>query len=170
MSAGPASYPPAAATTSSVASPSRNPAPRPHTVTSHWTRHRPGWCRWCTAYRRWQRCSPGTCSCNAWPTAATTPSRPSRTPLVLTGSPPSGPDRLPTVRPLDLEQDPAGTDPHGTVRALLQAETPESRVTGATVQQLTGLSRSRAYAVLRQLRHQTTSPNGHPPADLDGTS
>ena len=51
-------------------------------------------------------------------------------------------------------------DPLAAVRALLARETPVSRVTASHVQQLTGLSRSRAYAVLRQLRDQTTSPNG----------
>jgi hypothetical protein len=45
------------------------------------TRHPGGWSRWCTGCRRWQRCSPGTCSCNAWATAATRTSRPrGRTP------------------------------------------------------------------------------------------
>ena len=78
------------------------------------------------------------------------------------------PDRLPAVLPLDLGQDRAGTDPRGTVRALLARETPASRVRVATVQQATGLSRSRAYAVLRQLRRETASPNGQrAPADLD---
>jgi hypothetical protein len=51
-------------------------------------------------------------------------------------------------------------DPIGTVRALLARETSSSRVTAGHVQQVTGLSRSRAYAVLRQLRTETTSPNG----------
>jgi Protein of unknown function (DUF2637) len=79
----------------------------------------------------------------------------------------AGPDRLLAVLPLDPGQDPAGTDPRATVRALLARETPASRVTGATVQQVTGLSRSRAYAVLRQLRRETASPNGQRPlADL----
>jgi Protein of unknown function (DUF2637) len=80
-------------------------------------------------------------------------------------------DRLPAVSPLDPEQDPASTDPRATVRALLAAETPQARVTGATVQQVTGLSRSRAYAVLRQLRRETTSPNGRRPgSDLEEAS
>jgi Protein of unknown function (DUF2637) len=80
-----------------------------------------------------------------------------------------GADRLPAVPTVDAEQDPASIDPRATVRALLARETPESRVTGAAVQQVTGLSRSRAYAVLRQLRAETASPNGqHPPADPAG--
>jgi hypothetical protein len=58
------------------------------------------------------------------------------------------------------ELDPSTADPLGQVRALLARETPASRVTASHVQQVTGLSRSRAYAVLRQLRAQTTSPNG----------
>ena len=53
-------------------------------------------------------------------------------------------------------------DPLGTVRALLARETPASQVTASHVQQLTGLSRSRAYAVLRQLRAETPGPNGQP--------
>jgi hypothetical protein len=75
------------------------------------------------------------------------------------------PDRLPAVPPLDGEQDPASPDPRATVRALLARETSKSRVNAATVQQVTGLSRSRAYAVLRQLRAETASPNGQRPAD-----
>jgi Protein of unknown function (DUF2637) len=66
---------------------------------------------------------------------------------------------------LDPEQDPANTNPRATVRALLARETPKSRVTATQVQARTGLSRSRAYAVLRQLRAETTSPNGQRPAD-----
>ncbi len=60
------------------------------------------------------------------------------------------------------ELDTSHADPLGVVRALLARETPGSRVTAGHVQQLTGLSRSRAYAVLRQLRDQTASPNGQP--------
>jgi hypothetical protein len=59
-------------------------------------------------------------------------------------------------------QDTSPADPLGTVRALLARETPASRVTASHVQQLTGLSRSRAYAVLRQLRDQTPGANGQP--------
>jgi hypothetical protein len=51
-------------------------------------------------------------------------------------------------------------DPLAAVRALLARETPQSRVTAHQVQELTGLSRSRAYAVLRQLRAETPHPNG----------
>ncbi len=65
-------------------------------------------------------------------------------------SPPHGSGELATV--------PA--DPLDMVRALLARETPQSRVTAGHVQQVTGLSRSRAYAVLRQLRDQTPGPNG----------
>ncbi len=61
---------------------------------------------------------------------------------------------------LSGDLDPTPADPLGAVRALLARETPSSRVTASHVQQATGLSRSRAYAVLRQLRDQTTSPNG----------
>ncbi len=63
---------------------------------------------------------------------------------------------------LSGDLDPTPADPLGTVRALLARETPASRVTASHVQQLTGLSRSRAYAVLRQLRAETPGPNGQP--------
>src|SRR6266545_2886496 len=60
----------------------------------------------------------------------------------------------------ELDTKPA--DPLGTVRALLARETPASQVTASHVQEVTGLSRSRAYAVLRQLRAETPGPNGQP--------
>ncbi len=60
---------------------------------------------------------------------------------------PARPGRLPAVRPLDLRQDPASADPRGTVRALLAHETPQSRVSAATVQQATGLSRLNAKLI-----------------------
>jgi Protein of unknown function (DUF2637) len=63
----------------------------------------------------------------------------------------------------DLGQDDGRTDPRAAVRAMLAAETPQSRVTATRVQARTGLSRSRAYAVLRQLRGETASPNGQSP-------
>ncbi len=69
-------------------------------------------------------------------------------------------DTAPPESSAKLDTSPA--DPLGTVRALLARETPGSRVTAGHVQQLTGLSRSRAYAVLRQLRDQTPSTNGQP--------
>jgi len=58
------------------------------------------------------------------------------------------------------EPDTGSSDPLGAVRALLARETPTSRVTARHVQQATGLSRSRAYAVLRQLRAETPASNG----------
>jgi Protein of unknown function (DUF2637) len=66
--------------------------------------------------------------------------------------------------PPGLSGEPATSpaDPLAVVRALLARETPASRVTASHVQQRTGLSRSRAYAVLRQLRHQTPTANGQP--------
>jgi hypothetical protein len=54
-------------------------------------------------------------------------------------------------------------DPLAQVRQLLTRETPQARVTAHQVQQMTGLSRSRAYAVLRQLRAEAPSPNGQQP-------
>jgi hypothetical protein len=60
------------------------------------------------------------------------------------------------------ELDTTPADPLGAVRALLARETPQSRVTANHVQQVTGLSRSRAYAILRRLRAETPSPNGQP--------
>jgi hypothetical protein len=72
-------------------------------------------------------------------------------------------DSSPAHEPeVSAELDSPSADPLGTVRALLARETPTSRVTASQVQELTGLSRSRAYAVLRQLRAETPSPNGQP--------
>ena len=48
------------------------------------------------------------------------------------------------------------------MRELLARETPATPVSARHVQDVTGLSRSRAYAVLRQLRQDTPSPNGQP--------
>jgi Protein of unknown function (DUF2637) len=59
----------------------------------------------------------------------------------------------------DSELDSRAADPLATVRALLARETSASRVTAHQVQQVTGLSRSRAYAVLRQIRAETPSPD-----------
>jgi hypothetical protein len=66
----------------------------------------------------------------------------------------------------DQAQDPEAAEPREVVRALLARETPEAPVTGPQVQAATGLSRSRAYAVLRELRAETPSRNGQTP-DLD---
>jgi hypothetical protein len=74
------------------------------------------------------------------------------------------PDGLGAALPLDDGQDSGGSDPQMIVRALLAAETPESRVTAAHVQAKTGLSRSRSYAVLRQLRSESASLNGQGPS------
>jgi hypothetical protein len=65
----------------------------------------------------------------------------------------------------DQAQDVEPAEPREVVRALLAAETPKAPVTGPQVQAATGLSRSRAYAVLRELRAEPPSRNGHP-ADL----
>jgi len=73
------------------------------------------------------------------------------------------PDGLGAALLPDHGQDSAGPDPRMIVRALLAAETPQSRVTAVRVQAKTGLSRSRAYAVLRQLRSETASANGQGP-------
>jgi Protein of unknown function (DUF2637) len=65
----------------------------------------------------------------------------------------------------DATSDGGRTDPRVAVQAMLAAETPRSRVTATDVQARTGLSRSRAYAVLRQLRAESASSNGqHSPA------
>jgi hypothetical protein len=60
---------------------------------------------------------------------------------------------------------PAPEDSRVLVRALLAAETPQAPVTGAQVQAETGLSRSRAYALLRQERARLlrSGPNGQRP-------
>jgi Protein of unknown function (DUF2637) len=74
-------------------------------------------------------------------------------------------DVSPTVD-RDYGQDGALVEPRKVVRALLANATPERPVTGPHVQAATGLSRSRAYAVLRELRAETPSRNGQTP-DLD---
>jgi hypothetical protein len=61
---------------------------------------------------------------------------------------------------ITAEPDGTPADPLDQVRALLARETPQACVTAHQVQALTGLSRSRAYAVLRNLRSETASPNG----------
>jgi len=73
--------------------------------------------------------------------------------------------------PVDVEQD-QGQDaehaePREVVRVLLARETPDRLVTGPQVQVATGLSRSRAYAVLRELRTETPSRNGQAAAAAD---
>jgi hypothetical protein len=60
----------------------------------------------------------------------------------------------------DQAQDPEPGEPREVVRALLARETPEAPVTGPQVQAATGLSRSRAYAVLRELRAEAPGRNG----------
>jgi Protein of unknown function (DUF2637) len=66
--------------------------------------------------------------------------------------------------PPDAEQDQAqdgeADEPRHLVRALLARETPGQPVTGPQVQATTGLSRSRAYAVLRELRAEAPGRNG----------
>jgi hypothetical protein len=59
--------------------------------------------------------------------------------------------------------EPAG-DPRARIRALLATETPEAPVGWQQVQALTGLSRSRAYALLRQERAARASANGQQPS------
>jgi Protein of unknown function (DUF2637) len=61
----------------------------------------------------------------------------------------------------ELDSSPA--DPLAQVRELVAREIPAARVTARQVQQVTGLSRSRAYAVLRQLRQDTRAGNGQRP-------
>jgi hypothetical protein len=74
-------------------------------------------------------------------------------------------DVSPTVDQ-DHGQDGALVEPREVVRALLAHETTDQPVTGPQVQAVTGLSRSRAYALLRELRAETPSRNGQLP-DLD---
>jgi hypothetical protein len=57
-------------------------------------------------------------------------------------------------------QDGEAIEPREVVRALLARETTQDPVTGPQVQAATGLSRSRAYAVLRELRAETPGRNG----------
>jgi hypothetical protein len=63
----------------------------------------------------------------------------------------------------DYGQDGALVEPREVVRALLAHETAEQPVTGPAVQAATGLSRSRAYALLRELRAEPPSRNGQMP-------
>jgi hypothetical protein len=65
----------------------------------------------------------------------------------------------------DQAQDPESAEPREVVRALLARESSMAPMTGPRVQAATGLSRSRAYAVLREVRAETPNGNGHP-ADL----
>jgi Protein of unknown function (DUF2637) len=60
----------------------------------------------------------------------------------------------------DQAQDPEPGEPREVVRALLARETSAQPVTGPQVQAATGLSRSRAYAVLRELRAEAPGRNG----------
>jgi hypothetical protein len=60
----------------------------------------------------------------------------------------------------DQAQDPEPGEPREVVRALLARETAAQPVTGPQVQAATGLSRSRAYAVLRELRAEAPGRNG----------
>jgi hypothetical protein len=69
---------------------------------------------------------------------------------------------VPPAAEQDQAQDGEPAEPREVVRALLARETPARPVTGPAVQAATGLSRSRAYAVLRELRAETPSRNGHP--------
>jgi Protein of unknown function (DUF2637) len=59
--------------------------------------------------------------------------------------------------------EPAG-DPRARIRALLAAETPEAPVGWQQVHELTGLSRSRAYALLRQERAARAGGNSQQPS------
>jgi hypothetical protein len=66
----------------------------------------------------------------------------------------------------DQTHDPEQVEPRQVIHALLARETPAAPVTGPQVQAATGLSRSRAYAVLREVRADTPTGNGQTP-DLD---
>jgi hypothetical protein len=61
----------------------------------------------------------------------------------------------------DRPQDPEFGEPREVVRALLARETTQDPVTGPQVQAATGLSRSRAYAVLREVRAETPDDSDH---------
>jgi hypothetical protein len=63
----------------------------------------------------------------------------------------------------DQQQDPESSEPRELVRALVANETAGRLVTGPQVQAATGLSRSRAYAVLREIRAETPTGNGQAP-------
>jgi hypothetical protein len=74
---------------------------------------------------------------------------------------PAGQDgTVPPAGKQDPRQDPESGEPREVVRALLTRETTDRPVTGPAVQAATGLSRSRAYAVLRELRAEAPGRNG----------
>jgi hypothetical protein len=56
------------------------------------------------------------------------------------------------------------------VQVLLAGETQDRPVSWQDVAQQTGLSRSRAYALLREERSRLVAGNGHPPSRDDPTS
>jgi hypothetical protein len=60
----------------------------------------------------------------------------------------------------DAGQDGESAEPRELVRSLLAGERSAQPVTGPQVQAATGLSRSRAYAVLREVRAETRRQNG----------
>jgi len=112
---------------------------------------------------------PGTCSCCAWPTAA------SPTPSTIPGrNAPRTPARRPPPRRPAGDPAPAlagsgqdGEPSRAAVRVLLAAETQDAPVSWQDVTARTGLSRSRAYALLREERARQAAGNGHhPPAML----
>jgi hypothetical protein len=70
---------------------------------------------------------------------------------------------VPTTGEQDAGQDGESAEPREVVRALLASENPDRPVTGILVQAATGLSRSRAYAVLREVRAETPSRKGQAP-------
>jgi hypothetical protein len=74
---------------------------------------------------------------------------------------------VPPALDQDQRQDPESSEPRELVHALVASETPDRPVTGPQVQAVTGLSRSRAYAVLREVRAETPGRNGQTP-DLEG--
>jgi hypothetical protein len=70
---------------------------------------------------------------------------------------------VPPALDQDYQQDPESSEPRELVRALVASETADRHVTGPQVQAATGLSRSRAYAVLREIRAETPTGNGQAP-------
>jgi hypothetical protein len=98
------------------------------------------------------------------PGAADHPGTPDRQdatvlPLLQPAPPPAHPPTTPV--PASTSQD--GASSRAVVRVLLARQTQDSLVSWQDVQARTGLSRSRAYTLLREERARLAAGNGHQP-------
>jgi hypothetical protein len=87
-------------------------------------------------------------------------------PLVQPAPPPARPETRPV--PASSSQD--GASSRAVVRVLLAHQTQDTRVSWQDVQARTGLSRSRAYTLLREERARLAASNGHQPTPHAPTS